>query len=82
MGYVSLGFLADAYGRRPVTIAFFAIALILTPVLFFSTQNLTALLVLACINAFFSNGQYAWMPVWLPETLPDTDTRHRACLRV
>jgi MFS family permease len=33
------------------------------------------LLVLACVNAFFSNGQYTWMPVWLPELYP---TRMRA----
>jgi hypothetical protein len=31
--------------------------------------------VLACVNAFFSNGQYSWMPVWLPELYP---TRMRA----
>jgi MFS family permease len=74
-GYISVGFLADAYGRKPVTIAFFAISLALTPVLFFSTQDLTLLLVLACVNAFFSNGQYTWMPVWLPELYP---TRMRA----
>jgi MFS family permease len=70
MGYISLGFLADAYGRKPVTIAYFAISLILTPVLFFWTRDLTLLLVLACVNAFFSNGQYTWMPVWLPELYP------------
>lgn len=75
MGYISLGFLADAYGRKPVTIAYFILALILTPVLFFWTQDLKLLLVLACVNAFFSNGQYTWMPVWLPELYP---TRMRA----
>jgi len=74
-GYISLGFLADAYGRKPVTIAFFVLALILTPVLFFWTRDLKLLLVLACVNAFFSNGQYTWMPVWLPELYP---TRMRA----
>ena len=75
LGYISLGFLADAYGRKPVTIAYFALALILTPVLFFWTQDLKMLLILACVNAFFSNGQYTWMPVWLPELYP---TRMRA----
>jgi MFS family permease len=43
--------------------------------LFLWTQDLTLLLILACINAFFSNGQYSWMPVWLPELYP---TRMRA----
>lgn len=75
LGYISLGFLADAYGRKPVTLAYFVIALILTPVLFFWTRDLKLLLVLACVNAFFSNGQYTWMPVWLPELYP---TRMRA----
>jgi MFS family permease len=74
-GYVAFGFLADALGRKPVTIAFFVLALALTPVLFFSTNDLTWLLVLAYVNAIFSNGQYTWMPVWLPELFP---TRMRA----
>jgi hypothetical protein len=33
------------------------------------------LLLLSTLNAFFSNGQYTWMPVWLPELYP---TRMRA----
>ena len=74
-GYVALGFLADWLGRKPVTIAFFVLALALTPVLFFWTQDLRALLLLAFVNAIFSNGQYTWMPVWLPELYP---TRMRA----
>lgn len=74
-GYVALGFLADWLGRKPVTMLFFAAALVLTPVLFFWTQDLRALLVLAFVNAIFSNGQYTWMPVWLPELYP---TRMRA----
>jgi MFS family permease len=74
-GYASFGFLADAFGRRRVTIVFFILALVLTPVLFLWTKDLTLLLVFACINAYFSNGQYSWMPVWLPELYP---TRMRA----
>jgi MFS family permease len=75
VGYISMGFLADAYGRKPVTIAFFVIALVMTPVLFFSTRDLELLLLLACVNGVFSNGQFTWMPVWLPELYP---TRIRA----
>ena len=74
-GYVALGFLADRFGRKPVTFVFFILALLLTPVLFFSTTDLTWLLLLAYVNAIFSNGQYTWMPVWLPELYP---TRMRA----
>jgi len=74
-GYVSLGFLADRYGRKPVTIVWFVLALALTPVLFFSTRELGWLLLLAYLNAIFSNGQYTWMSAWLPELFP---TRVRA----
>jgi MFS family permease len=75
LGYASFGFLADAFGRRRVTITYFVLALALTPVLFLWTTDPTLLLVFACLNAFFSNGQYTWMPVWLPELYP---TRMRA----
>jgi MFS family permease len=74
-GYIGLGFLADRFGRKPVTLVFFVLALLLTPVLFFLTTDLRWLLVLAYVNAIFSNGQYTWMPVWLPELYP---TRMRA----
>jgi MFS family permease len=75
LGYASLGFLADRFGRKPITMLYFAAAFILTPVLFLWTQDLTMLLVAAGVNAFFSLGQYSWMPVWLPELFP---TRSRA----
>ncbi len=74
-GYVSLGFLADAYGRKPVTLFYFAFAFITTPVVFLWTHDLNLLLVAACVNGFFSLGLYSWMPVWLPELFP---TRIRA----
>jgi MFS family permease len=74
-GYISLGFLADRFGRKPIVMIFFAMSLIMTPVLFISTQDLTMLLVLAAINAFFTLGQYSWMSTWLPELFP---TRSRA----
>jgi MFS family permease len=75
VGYASFGFLADRFGRKPVTMAFFAMALVLTPVLFLWTQDLGLLLLVAAVNGYFSLGQYSWMPVWLPELFP---TRIRA----
>jgi MFS family permease len=75
LGYIGFGFLADHFGRKPISILFFAMALILTPVLFLWTHDLQLLLVVAAFNAFFSLGQYTWMPTWLPELYP---TRMRA----
>ena len=74
-GYIGLGFFADRYGRRPVTIAYVVIAFITTPIVFLWTQDLTLLLLAAVVNGFFSLGLYSWMPVWLPELFP---TRMRA----
>jgi MFS family permease len=70
VGYICLGFIADAFGRKFVTAAFFALALLMTPVLFLWTHNLNALLIAAFANGFFTLGQYAWMAVWLPELFP------------
>jgi len=75
LGYISLGFLADRFGRKPIVMLYFALAFVLTPVLFLWTQDLTLLLVAAAVNAFFTLGQYSWMAVWLPELFP---TRSRA----
>jgi MFS family permease len=75
IGYASFGFLADRFGRKPITMLFFAMALVLTPVLFLWTQDLGLLLLVAAVNGYFSLGQYSWMPVWLPELFP---TRIRA----
>jgi MFS family permease len=75
LGYISLGFLADRFGRKPIVMLYFALALLMTPVLFLWTQDLNLLLVAAAVNAFFTLGQYSWMAVWLPELFP---TRSRA----
>ena len=75
LGYIGLGFFADILGRKPVVLAFYAAALIMTPVLYYWTHNLDLLLLVAGVNGFFTLGQYSWMPVWLPELFP---TRVRA----
>ncbi len=75
LGYISLGFMADAIGRKPVVMLFFAMSFVLTPVLFMGTQDLHLLLWIAAVNGFFTLGPYSWMPVWLPELFP---TRMRA----
>src|SRR5215831_3528439 len=70
LGYICLGFLADWIGRRPTAMLYFAMAFLMTPVLYLWTQDLNLLLLVAAINAFFTLGQYSWMPVWLPELFP------------
>lgn len=70
VGYVGLGFLADIYGRKRVVLVFYALSLVMTPVLFLWTHDLNLLLLAAAVNGFFTLGQYSWMPVWLPELFP------------
>jgi MFS family permease len=74
-GYISLGFAADRFGRKPVTAAYFLLSLILTPVLFLWVHDISVVLIVTVINGFFTLGQYTWMPTWLPEVFP---TRVRA----
>ena len=74
-GYLLLGFSADAWGRKPVVLAWYAGALLLTPVLFLWTHDLALLLVVCGLNAIFTLGQYTWCSTWLPEVFP---TRIRA----
>jgi hypothetical protein len=74
-GYISLGFAADRFGRKGTVFTYFAASLLMTPVLFLWTQDLTPVLLLCAVNGFFTLGQYTWMPVWLPEFYPTTSAR-------
>ncbi|SMG60706.1 MFS transporter [Paraburkholderia susongensis] len=74
-GYIVFGFCADAIGRKRMTLLFFCMTFIITPVLFKLTHRVDILLVVAGVSGFFSLGQFAWMPTWLPELYP---TRVRA----
>jgi MFS family permease len=69
-GYISFGFLADRFGRKPAVLLFFGASLLLTPVLFLWTHSLGIAVVVLIVNGFFTLGQYTWMPVWLPELYP------------
>jgi MFS family permease len=66
-GYIALGFLADAWGRKPVTLVYFAFAWLSVPVLFLWTHELRLLLFVAALVGFFGSGQLTWLAVWLPE---------------
>ncbi len=69
-GFISLGFLADAIGRKPTAMLWYAMCLILTPVVYMWAQSMGALLVAVTVFGFFSGGIWAWAPVWLPELFP------------
>src|SRR6202051_3896467 len=69
-GYISLGFLADAFGRRPVTLAYFAFSLLATPVLFLWTHELHLLVMVSAMVGFFGSGILTWLSPWIPELYP------------
>ncbi len=48
----------------------YAMCLVLTPVVYLWAQNFGVLLVCVGIFGFFSLGIWAWAPVWLPELFP------------
>ncbi len=75
VGFISLGFLADAIGRKPTVMLFYAMCLVLTPVVYLWAQDLRVLLFCVGVFGFFSLGIWAWAPIWLPELFP---TRMRA----
>jgi len=75
IGYAGFGFLADVFGRKPITIAYFALAFLSVPVFFIWTHDLTLLLLAGAFSGIFVSGQFTWMSAWLPELFP---TRVRA----
>jgi MFS family permease len=75
IGYAGFGFLADAFGRKPVTLLYVLGAFLMVPISFFWAHDLGILLVCAGLLGVFVSGQYTWMAAWLPELFP---TRVRA----
>jgi len=69
-GFITLGFLADAIGRKPTAMLYYAMCLVLTPVVYLWAQSMASLLVAVTIFGFFTGGIWAWAPVWLPELFP------------
>src|SRR5437899_5442656 len=55
-GFISLGFLADAVGRKPVAMLFYFMCLILTPVVYLWAHNIYALLFLVGLFGFSPRG--------------------------
>jgi MFS family permease len=69
-GFLALGFLADALGRKPTIWFYYLGALIVSLCYFLLIRQRTAILIMAGANGFFSSGQFAWMTIYLPELFP------------
>ena len=70
IGYISLGFLADAIGRKWTIWLYYLGALVINPVFFLIAKDPGTVLILAAINGFFTLGQIGWLAVYLPELFP------------
>ncbi len=75
IGYVAFGFLADALGRKAVTIFYIVAAFLSVPLMFVWADGLPVMVLAAALSGAFVIGQYTWMAAWLPELFP---TRVRA----
>ncbi len=69
-GFITLGFLSDWIGRKPTAMLYYAMCLVLTPVVYLWAQSMGALLAAVTVFGFFTGGIWAWAPVWLPELFP------------
>jgi MFS family permease len=69
-GFIALGFLADGVGRKPTAMLYYAMCVILTPVVYMWARGMGQLLVAVTVFGFFTGGIWAWAPVWLPELFP------------
>lgn len=70
IGYVLLGFIADAWGRKATIWFFYLGSLIVNPLFFLVAKSPSLVLLLAAINGFFTLGQISWLAVYLPELFP------------
>ena len=75
LGFVTFGFLADAWGRKPTTILYYLMCLVLTPIVYLWVHEIHVLLLFFAVFGFFIQGIFSWTPIWLPELFP---TRMRA----
>jgi MFS family permease len=70
IGFIALGFLADSVGRKPTVMLYYAMCLVLTPLVYRWTHSMGTLLVAVAVFGFFSGGIWSWAPIWLPELFP------------
>lgn len=69
-GYLTMGVLADRFGRKPVIFGYFVASVALTPVLFLVPDTKGSLIVFAFVNGFFTLGQWTWLALYPSEVFP------------
>ena len=69
-GYLVFGWLADVWGRKPSTWLYYLGALPGVWVPFLLVHDPVLFLLAVGLNGFFTTGQFAWMPIYLPELFP------------
>ncbi len=69
-GYLGFGPLADRFGRRAAFLCFFIGGVILFPVTFLMTADLTQIFVLLPFLGIFTLGITSGFPIYLPELFP------------
>ena len=74
-GYLSFGWLADRFGRRPIFGLMCLGSVIMLPIAFLTPRAYGHVLLLLPTLGFFNNGIFSGFPIYLPELYP---TRLRA----
>jgi len=69
-GYLLFGVLADTWGRKPTTWVFYLAALPAVWVPFLLVRDPLLFLAAVALNGIITTGQFAWMPIYLPELFP------------
>jgi MFS family permease len=77
LGYVSFGFLADRWGRKPTFAAFVLGAAAVVPLFGLSARSETTLLLLSPLVGFFGHGYFSMFGALLSELFP-SDVRGSA----
>ena len=68
-GYVSFGFIADRFGRRPTFAAYLLLSAVLVFV-FGNTRNATALMIMGPFLGFFGSGYFSAFGAFISELFP------------
>ncbi|SDC89397.1 MFS transporter [Paraburkholderia lycopersici] len=75
VGCIAMGFLAEAWGRRPTTIVYLLGSLVIVPFVFAGLGSAQAVTIAQLVSGFFTGGLYSWYAIHTPELFP---TRIRA----